>query len=64
MMVMPHSMHVDGLPFRVLSRSVSRGYADDYDTVSAGFVDEGRKDTVLVMPGESVRVFAVRGLRG
>lgn len=56
MMTMPHSMHVHGLPFRVLSRSISRRNADDYDTVSAGFVDEGWKDTVLVMPGERVRV--------
>ncbi|MEO7243746.1 MAG: multicopper oxidase domain-containing protein [Rubrivivax sp.] len=55
-MVMPHSMHVHGLQFQVLSRAVSRQFADAYATVSAGFVDEGWKDTVLVMPGERVRV--------
>ena len=55
-MVMPHSMHVHGPQFRVLARTMSRKYADEYGTVSAGFVDEGWKDTVLVMPGERVRV--------
>lgn len=55
-MVMPHSMHVHGLQFRVLSRTVSRSFADEYATASAGFVDDGWKDTVLVMPGERVRV--------
>ncbi|WP_231943490.1 multicopper oxidase family protein [Hydrogenophaga crassostreae] len=55
-MVMPHSMHVHGLQFRVLTRSVSRKFSDEYDSVKAGFVDDGWKDTVLVMPGERVRV--------
>ncbi|MBI3153962.1 MAG: multicopper oxidase domain-containing protein [Burkholderiales bacterium] len=55
-MAMPHSMHVHGLQFRVLSRAVSRRHADGYATVSAGFVDDGWKDTVLVMPGERVRL--------
>ena len=55
-MVMPHSMHVHGLQFRVIGRSVSRQFADDYDSVKAGLVDEGWKDTVLVMPGERVRI--------
>jgi FtsP/CotA-like multicopper oxidase with cupredoxin domain len=54
--VMPHSMHVHGLQFRVLTRSVSRKFSDEYDSVNAGFVDDGWKDTVLVMPGERVRV--------
>lgn len=55
-MVMPHSMHVHGLQFRVLGRAVSDAHSDVYQTVQAGLVDEGWKDTVLVMPGERVRV--------
>ena len=55
-MVMPHSMHVHGLQFRVIGRSVSRQFAADHDTVKASLVDEGWKDTVLVMPGERVRI--------
>lgn len=55
-MVMPHSMHVHGLQFRVIARSISQEFSDEYDSVKAGFVDEGWKDTVLVMPGERVRI--------
>ena len=55
-MVMPHSMHVHGMQFRVLSRSVSPKFADAYRSVSAGLVDDGWKDTVLVMPGERVHL--------
>ncbi|MEO6032861.1 MAG: multicopper oxidase domain-containing protein [Burkholderiaceae bacterium] len=55
-MVMPHSMHVHGLQFRVISRKVSRRFAHAYATVNAGHVDAGWKDTVLVMPGERVRI--------
>ncbi|MEO8123931.1 MAG: multicopper oxidase domain-containing protein [Burkholderiales bacterium] len=55
-MVMAHSMHVHGLQFRVISREVSRRFANDYASVEAGHVDAGWKDTVLVMPGERVRI--------
>ncbi|HRE28356.1 MAG TPA: multicopper oxidase domain-containing protein, partial [Anaerolineales bacterium] len=30
--------------------------AEGYATVSAGFVDDGWKDTVLIMPGETVQL--------
>ncbi len=43
----PHPMHLHGAQFRVLKRS---GNSLD------GFVDEGWKDTVLLMPGEIVRL--------
>ena len=55
-MVMAHSMHVHGLQFRVMAREVSRRFANAYATVEAGHVDAGWKDTVLVMPGERVRI--------
>lgn len=55
-MVMAHSMHIHGLQFRVLGREVSGRFAGAYRTVQAGLVDDGWKDTVLVMPGERVRV--------
>lgn len=50
-MVMAHSMHIHGVQFRVLKRVVNGRFADAYRTISAGLVDEGWKDTVLVMPG-------------
>jgi FtsP/CotA-like multicopper oxidase with cupredoxin domain len=55
-MVMAHSMHIHGVQFRVLKRQVANSFAAAYRTVSAGLVDEGWKDTVLVMPGERVQV--------
>ena len=55
-MAMPHSMHVHGVQFRVLERSVSSRFAGYRNTVDAGFVDDGWKDTMLVMPGERVRI--------
>ena len=46
-MDMPHPIHLHGLQFQVLQR---RGVMHE------GYVDEGWKDTVLLMPGERVRV--------
>jgi len=40
-MAMPHSMHVHGLQFRVITRSVGTGSSRSHGTVNAGFVDEG-----------------------
>ncbi len=47
MMNMPHPIHLHGKQFRVLERG---GLTHD------GYVDEGWKDTVLLMPGEWVRI--------
>ncbi|NNG01058.1 MAG: multicopper oxidase domain-containing protein [Desulfobacteraceae bacterium] len=47
MMDMPHPIHLHGKQFRVLSR---RGVSH------AGYVDDGWKDTVLLMPGEQIRI--------
>jgi FtsP/CotA-like multicopper oxidase with cupredoxin domain len=47
MMNMPHPIHLHGKQFRVIDRG---GVSDN------GYVDEGWKDTVLLMPGERVRV--------
>ncbi|MEJ7932610.1 multicopper oxidase domain-containing protein [Ramlibacter sp. AN1015] len=55
-MVMAHSMHIHGLQFRVIGREIADRFAAAYRTVQPGLMDEGWKDTVLVMPGERVRV--------
>ena len=55
-MEMPHPMHIHGVQFQVLERQIARGFESAYQELSGGFVDEGWKDTVLVMPGETVRV--------
>jgi FtsP/CotA-like multicopper oxidase with cupredoxin domain len=43
----PHPMHVHAVQFKVLDRSGNRGLTP---------TETGWKDTVLVMPGETVRV--------
>ncbi|MBU6502816.1 MAG: multicopper oxidase domain-containing protein [Burkholderiales bacterium] len=55
-MAMAHAMHVHGLQFRVIGRSVGAASSRQQGTVKAGLLDEGWKDTVLVMPGERVRI--------
>ena len=45
-----HPIHIHGRQFRVLGRSGGRANA-----LREGIVDDGWKDTVLVLPGETVR---------
>jgi FtsP/CotA-like multicopper oxidase with cupredoxin domain len=47
MMNMPHPIHLHGKQFRILERSGVK---------HQGYVDEGWKDTVLLMPGERIRI--------
>jgi FtsP/CotA-like multicopper oxidase with cupredoxin domain len=47
MMNMPHPIHLHGKQFRVIERS---------SVTHQGYVDEGWKDTVLLMPGERIRI--------
>lgn len=56
MMSQPHPMHIHGLQFQVIKRSLDTRQSYGYESLSNGFVDEGWKDTVLVLPGETVRV--------
>jgi FtsP/CotA-like multicopper oxidase with cupredoxin domain len=51
-----HPMHVHGRQFRVLRRQVEQARVADWKELSGGFVDEGWKDTVLVLPGERVQI--------
>lgn len=53
---MPHPMHIHGVQFQVIKRQIDRQNRQDYESINDGFVDEGWKDTVLVWPGERVRV--------
>ena len=56
MMAMAHPIHLHGQQFQIVSRSVSPDVEADYATVRDGFIESGLKDTVLVMPGENVRI--------
>lgn len=55
-MMMAHPMHIHGQQFQVLKREMAPGFERQYASVSQGFVDNGWKDTVLVMPGEKVTI--------
>jgi FtsP/CotA-like multicopper oxidase with cupredoxin domain len=55
-MSMAHPIHLHGQYFQIFSRSMGMGESDDYATVKDGFIEGGWKDTVLVMPGESVKI--------
>lgn len=56
-MGMVHPMHIHGVQFQAIDRQMSvRELQAGWDSVSEGYVDEGWKDTVLVMPGETVKV--------
>ena len=56
MMSMAHPIHLHGQQFQIVSRNISGDEAAEYATVSEGFIESGLKDTVLVMPGEKVRI--------
>lgn len=51
-MPMPHPMHIHGVRFRILERSLGGAPVDLRD----GLVDAGFQDTFLIFPGERVRV--------
>jgi len=55
-MQQPHPMHVHGLQFKILERYVGLEDAAAYSSLQDGFVDEGWHDTVLVLPGERVKI--------
>jgi len=55
MMSMAHPIHLHGQQFQVLERTFD-GDSDSRATYDDGFVDSGWKDTVLVAPGERVKI--------
>lgn len=56
MMSQPHPMHIHGVQFQVIERKLDTRQSSGYEFLSDGFINEGWKDTVLVLPGETVRV--------
>jgi len=53
---LPHPMHMHGESFKVIERQTNDDGMEAWETLSEGVVDDGWKDTVLVMPGQRVRV--------
>ncbi len=60
MIDMAHPIHFHGEYFQIIERTPPTGNGihsgAGYETVKDGFVDEGFKDTVLIMPGERIRL--------
>ena len=56
MMSMAHPIHLHGQYFQIFSRSLDMAEGEGYATVKDGFIEGGWKDTVLVMPGERVKI--------
>lgn len=56
MMEMMHPIHIHGVQFQIVERTVLPSRAAGWETVRHGHVDEGWKDTVLLMPGERVKL--------
>ncbi len=55
---MAHPMHIHGIQFQIIERQIDPNDAAGWQSVKEGFVDEGWKDTVLIMPGERVKILA------
>jgi FtsP/CotA-like multicopper oxidase with cupredoxin domain len=52
-MLMPHPMHLHGVRFRIVERQRGAGAPAD---VADGLIDQGYKDSMLVFPGERVKL--------
>lgn len=55
-MSMIHPLHIHGLQFQIIERQIQSGFAAEWETVRHGYVDDGWKDTVMLMPGERVKL--------
>jgi FtsP/CotA-like multicopper oxidase with cupredoxin domain len=51
-----HPMHIHNVQFNIIARQPYSSGDANYQTALQGLVDNGWKDTVLVMPGERVRL--------
>lgn len=59
-LAMAHPMHLHGAYFQIVERipphQGGEHVGEGYETVKDGFVDEGFQETVLLMPGERIRL--------
>ena len=53
---MAHAMHIHAGQFQVVERQVLPELRAGWNSIKDGLVDEGWKDTVLLMPGERVKL--------
>jgi FtsP/CotA-like multicopper oxidase with cupredoxin domain len=60
-LIVAHPIHLHGPSFQVYSRSCRSAEAAAWNNVRAGYLDEGWKDTFLLMPGESAKILVKFG---
>ena len=53
---MPHPIHIHGLQFQIIGRENKSKNNAAWQDLKSGYVDQGWKDTMLVMPGERVKL--------
>jgi len=53
---MVHPMHIHGVQFQVIERQIAPQFKANWETVRAGYVDEGWKDTVTLWAGERAKL--------
>ncbi|MEP7232008.1 MAG: multicopper oxidase domain-containing protein [Ginsengibacter sp.] len=51
MMQMPHPVHIHQLQFNIINRNSDNVDQNLWNTVKDGFIDEGRQDSVYLLPG-------------
>jgi FtsP/CotA-like multicopper oxidase with cupredoxin domain len=56
-----HPIHLHGPSFQVYYRSCIKSLQPAWENVRDGYLDEGWKDTVMLMPGESAKVLVKFG---
>ncbi|MDQ2986367.1 MAG: multicopper oxidase family protein [Armatimonadota bacterium] len=55
-LMVAHPIHLHGPSFQVYYRGCAAGQRKSWENVRDGYVDEGWKDTVMLMPGESAKI--------
>jgi FtsP/CotA-like multicopper oxidase with cupredoxin domain len=56
MMHMPHPVHIHGLQFQIVDRQIASEFAEAWEALQDGVVDDGWKDSFLLLPGARVKV--------
>jgi len=60
-LIVAHPIHLHGPSFQIYSRTCRAAEAAAWNNVRAGYLDEGWKDTFLLMPGESAKILVKFG---
>lgn len=56
MMQMPHPVHIHQVQFNILERNTDDMDPDVWNSIKDGLIEEGWKDTVLLMPGMKIKI--------